>query len=90
MENKRDQISLGQLAAVVWTAVLAPGTGVVPGAAARTAGAAGWLSTLLALPAILLLGRAVWWLTRDGREDLAQSCCRVLGRTAGSALLLLY
>lgn len=46
-------------AAPVCVALLAPGLSVLPGLLSRVAGSAGWISVVLALPALLLLGRLV-------------------------------
>lgn len=83
-------LRVGQLSPIVWTALLAPAAGTLPGVAARNAGAAGWLSTLIALPAVLLAGRAVWLLTNRGEEDLSCAYCRILGRMGGNVLIFIY
>lgn len=90
MGKETKGIGVRALSAVVWAALLAPATGALPGMAARSAGAAGWLSTLIALPAVLLAGRVVWLLTNRGEEDLSCAYCRILGRVGGGALTFIY
>ena len=86
--DKKDIIPARQLPALAWAALLPPALGVLPGAAAELAGEGGWLSTLLALPALL---PAVWAAARLSREDgLAGGYLRALGRVPGGAVLIIY
>ena len=48
-----DRISLRQLLALLFAALLAPAIGVLPSQTAALAGEAGWLSALAALPVLL-------------------------------------
>ncbi len=71
----------------VWAALLAPGLSLLPGLLARTAGGAGWLSVVLALPVMALLGaRADVW-TREGSGLAAQALRRGLW---GRLLTIIY
>ena len=54
-----DRISLRQLLALLFAALLAPAIGVLPSQTAALAGEAGWLSALAALPVLLGLCWAV-------------------------------
>lgn len=79
-----------QLAAVVWTGVLAPAIGVLPGAAARTAREAGWLSVLMALPVVLGVGWIIERLTRGGEMNLVSAYSGSLGRIPGAVITIIY
>ena len=81
-----------QAGAVCFVALLPPATRLLPGLCAQTAGRAGWLCPLAALPALLLVA----WLMRrlcagaGPGEDLGCLILRGLGRGPGAALLLVY
>lgn len=85
MEN-RTRVAGGTTAAA-WAAVLASAVGVLPGLCARMAGEGGWLAPLVALPAVLLLGRLLGALSREG---LAATFVRLLGAAAGKVLTIIY
>lgn len=58
-----DRISLRQLLALLFAALLAPAIGVLPSQTAALAGEAGWLSALAVLcVSALPLSRATLWL----------------------------
>ena len=85
-----DHISMRQLLALEFAALLAPTLQYLPGQSANLAGEAGWLSALAALPALLLLA---WGLGRlpagtglAGGLELAFG--KVLGRAATAVYLL--
>lgn len=89
--NRGEQgLTKRQLAAVVWTGVLAPAIGVLPGVAAQTAREAGWLSVLMALPAVLGVGWIIGQLTRGGEIDLASAYCDGLGRIPSAFITIIY
>ena len=75
-----------------FVALLPPATRLLPGLCAQTAGRAGWLCPLAALPALLLVA----WLMRrlcagaGPGEDLGCLILRGLGRGPGAALLFVY
>lgn len=88
----RDTISVRQLLVLLFTALLSPAVQTLPRRSAAIAGEAGWLSTLIALPALLLL---CWGLGRllcsaQAGEGLAEALPRVLGRPLGKGVTLLY
>lgn len=85
MENER--ISARRLRGAAWAAILAPGVSVLPGLCARQAGMGGWLSILVALPAVLLLGRVLARLSRGG---LARAFFSLLGPVWGRLLTIIY
>lgn len=85
-----DHISMRQLLALEFAALLSPALQYLPGQSAAAAGEAGWLSAIAALPAFLVLA---WGLSRlpegmglAGGLELAFG--RVLGRAATAAYLL--
>lgn len=90
MDRRRDNVSVGQLASMVWVAVLAAAVGVLPGVAARNGGVAGWLAPLLAAPALLATGWMLWRITGRGERGLAAAFCRLLGGVAGRLLTIIY
>ena len=71
-----DRISLRQLLALLFAALLAPAIGVLPSQTAALAGEAGWLSALAALPVLLGLCWVLFALLRPAGEGagLAQVC----------------
>ena len=77
-----DRISLRQLLALLFAALLAPAIGVLPSQTAALAGEAGWLSALAALPVLLGLCWVLFALLRPAGEGagLAQVTETVLGR----------
>ena len=87
-----DRISLRQLLALLFAALLAPAIGVLPSQTAALAGEAGWLSALAALPGLLGLCWVLFALLRPAGEGagLAQVTETVLGRGLGKGVLLLY
>lgn len=84
---EKGRITAGRLAAAAWAAVLAPAVGLLPGVATRQAGEGAWLAPLVALPAVLLVGRVLGRLSRQG---LAQAFVQLLGELAGRALTIIY
>lgn len=86
---KQDRISTRQLGALLWTGLMAPAAELLPAATLPLAGRAAWLSGLMALPVVLLIG---WVLAQlDLRQGgLAGAVCRGLGPWAGKGVLLLY
>ncbi len=85
MEN--EQISARRLRGAAWAAILAPGVSVLPGLCAWQAGVGGWLSLIVALPAVLLLGRV---LARISRGGLARTFFSLLGPAWGRLLTIIY
>ena len=85
MRSDRDQISMRQLMAMVWTGLLAPATGVLPGVTAAMAGEGAWLSTVIAIPMALLGGWILWRLSRRGGGALGPAFCQVLGKAGGAS-----
>ena len=85
-----DRISLRQLLALLFAALLAPAIGVLPSQTAALAGEAGWLSALAALPVLLGLCWVLFALLRPAGEGagLAQVTETVLGRGLGKATVL--
>jgi len=88
MQRGSDHITVGQLGSMTWAAVLAPTVGLLPAVTVPLAGEGAWLSTLIALPALLALSLCVRKLC--GGENLAQAFQRSLGAGIGRALALLY
>ena len=87
-----DRISLRQLMALLFAALLAPAIGALPSRTAAVAGEGAWLSALVALPGLLGLCWVLFALLRPAGEGagLAQVTQTILGRTPGRAVLLLY
>lgn len=85
MGNRR--ITLGQLSAAAWAAVIAPAVGVLPGVTARQAGIGAWLAPLMALPLALLLGRV---LAKVNQCGLAETLVRRFGTKIGKSLIIIY
>lgn len=85
MKNK--QTSGRQLWGAAWAAVLAPGVSVLPGLCARQAGEGGWLVLLVALPAVLLIGRTLVCLSRDG---FAKVILESMGPLLGRLITIIY
>ncbi len=71
----------------VWAALLAPGLSLLPSLLARTAGGAGWLSVVLALPVMALLGARVGVWAREGNGLADQALRRGLW---GRVLTIIY
>ena len=90
MKREADGISPGQLVAVFRLAVLAVAVGVLPRAAARQAGRAGWLAPLLAAPVLWAVGRVFSGLTERGRKNYAGICREKLGAVGSTALYIIY
>lgn len=86
MEN--DRISMRQLLALEFAALLSPALQYLPGQSAAAAGEAGWLSAIAALPVLLLLA---WGLGRlpEGTA-LSGGLERAFGRAAGRAVTAVY
>ncbi len=83
-----DRISMRELLALTGVGLLSPAIRALPGESAALAGNAGWLSSLLALPAALVL---CWGLKRlSGGEGLLRGFSRTLGERAGRMALLVY
>ncbi|MGN0968216.1 MAG: hypothetical protein ACI4O3_03010 [Oscillospiraceae bacterium] len=81
---ERDELSLRQMMVLLATALLAPATDLLPALTARTAGSAGWLAVLGALPLLLIALWAAAGICRGG------GLCQTLGRAPGGALTLIY
>ncbi|MGN1002374.1 MAG: spore gernimation protein [Oscillospiraceae bacterium] len=81
---ERDELSLRQMMVLLATALLAPATDLLPGLTARTAGSAGWLAALGALPLLLIALWAGAGICRGGGP------CQALGRAPGGILTVLY
>ena len=73
-----------------WAAVLTPCVHLLPGALARMAGSAAWLSPLVALPGVLLLSALPGRIVREDEDGFVDAVRRLLGRGAGNAVLLIY
>ncbi len=73
-----------QLNTLLSLALLSPIIRQIPGTMVRTAGSGAWLSALLSLPVLLVMG-AVYCKLLDG-QDLASALERGFGRRAGRAL----
>lgn len=87
-----DKISMRQLLALLFAALLSPAVQTLPGRSAAIAGEAGWLSALIAMPALLALCWGLFRLFRRLPEGtgLAGAFELTLGRTLGKLLTLLY
>ena len=83
-----DHISLRQLLALTFAALLSPAIRMLPGQTAQVAGAGGWLSALAALPVVLLLCLGLWYLCRQGGLD--QAFLSLLGGPVGKGICLIY
>lgn len=81
-----------QLLVLLFVGLLAPAIRVLPGQSAAIAGEAGWLSTLIALPAALGLCWVLFRLLRSLPEGtgLASALQMVWGKLVGKALLIIY
>lgn len=86
---KQNKISLKQLMAILWGALLAPAAELLPAITVPVAGRGAWLSALLAAPVMALAGFLLWRLCRQG-EGLGGACVRVLGAAPGKTVILLY
>lgn len=86
-----DRISLRQLLALLFAALLGSGHRVLPSQTAALAGEAGWLSALAALPVLLGLCWVLFALLRPaGRGGAGPGHRDRLGRGLGKGVLLLY
>ena len=87
-----DQISPRQLRMLLFAALLSPAIQALPGHTAALAGRAAWLSVLPALPLFLLLCLVLRDLSRTvpGGEGMAGTVRAVLGRRAGTVVLVAY
>ena len=83
-------VSVRQMLAVTFAALLSPAVRVLPGHTAALGGTGAWLSTLAALPAALLLCLIVFALLRGGEDGLTGAFRRALGERAGRVLTLIY
>lgn len=81
---EQDGISVRQRLVLLWTGLLSPAIRFLPGAGARTAGEAGWLSTLAALPAVLALSWGLFRLLRAAPEG--EGLFSVFRQVLGGAL----
>ena len=84
---RQDKISQTQLCALLWAGLMAPAAELLPAVTLPAAGRGAWLSALIALPALLVLG---WGLARLGAGGLAEAVRRTLGPVLGRLLLLAY
>ncbi len=83
-----DRISMRELLVLAGVGLLSPAIRALPGESATLAGNGGWLSSLAALPAALVL---CWGLKRLSRgEGLLRGFTRTLGRRVGKAVMLAY
>ena len=82
-----DRISLRQLIALTFAALLSPAIRVLPGRTAQIAGEGGWLATLAALPALLALCWALCALLKG--RGLGRAVLDILGPVAGRLVLAL-
>ncbi len=85
--EKQDPGSARQLRSLLTAALFAPGTRLIPGAAAALGGKTAWLGPLAALPALLLYALLLDKLSSG--EALPERALRLLGRRGRSPLLLL-
>ena len=85
--EKQDPGSARQLRSLLTAALLAPGTRLIPGAAAALGGKAAWLGPLIALPGLLLYALLLEKL--GSGEALPERALRLLGRRGRPLLLLL-
>ena len=86
---ERDQISVGQLYAMLFTGIMTPAVRALPGLTAAVAGKAAWLTGLLAFPPLLAGGWAVFTLSR-GQDGLAGGFRRAFGPVVGRAVTIIY
>lgn len=84
-------ITMRQLLAVIFAALLSPAIRVLPGGVAQAAGEAGWLALLLALPIALALCWVLFQLLLPlpPGTGLAEACPLVLGKIGGKLALAL-
>ncbi len=87
-----DRVSMRQLLAVLFAALLSPALHSLPGQSAAAAGEAGWLSALAALPVFLLLAWGLCRLLRGLPEGtgLAGAFQTVLGGPLGKLVCATY
>lgn len=86
----KDKISMRQLLALLFAALLSPAVRVLPARTGGIAGRSGWLTALAALPVLLALCWALFALLGRTEGGLQQAFERVLGRTAGRVLAGVY
>lgn len=87
---KEDQLSLRQIAVLTVTGLLSPAAELLPRLAAGTAGRAGWLAPLFALPFFLGWILVMTGLCSERASDFSSAARKGLGRIGGHALELLY
>jgi spore germination protein KB len=83
-------VSVRQMLAIVFASLLSPAVRVLPGYTAAIGGEGGWLSTLVALPVLLLLCLVLIALFRRGDRGLVPVFRRTLGEGVGRGLVLVY
>lgn len=86
MEREKE-LSMTQLMVLAWLAAPAPAAELLP-ESAELGSAGGWLSPLLALPVVLVLGGVIGWAAE--KNGLPQRLRRGLGPVLGRAVLFLY
>lgn len=86
----RDKISLRQLLAVLFAALLSPMIQLLPGHTVEFAGRAAFLAPLAALPGALALMWAYGRCLEDAPGGMAQALTRAFGRWTGKWLTALY
>ena len=87
-----NQISMRQLMVILFTALLSPAVRLLPARTAEEAGAAGWLSSLIALPVVLALCWVMSALFRgtDAGMGLGEIAQQALSKPVGKVLTILY
>lgn len=88
----KDKISVRQLGALLFSALLSPMIQLLPRETAAAAGKAGWLTALPALPAALALAWALWTVMTCVPEEGGMACGLeyAFGRWAGRLITVLY
>jgi len=88
----KDKISLRQLLALLFAALLSPAASALPGETAAIAGSAAWLAPLFALPFALAMCWVVWAMLRKLSADagLAEAFEAALGAVAGRIITGIY
>lgn len=86
-----DTVTLRQYAAALFVALFSPMSRLLPGAAAKIAGASGWISPILACLPLAGLVAVMYSLLRfeDGSVGLGTASCRIMGDFPGKVLTLL-
>ena len=84
-DQRTNTLSRRQLAILLWAVMVSPLIRQVPGTMTALGGRAVWLSVLLAVPAVLLLGWfiAVFLRSRREGEGLGELICRSVGQWPG-------